>query len=78
MKPEPSINEAGGNQMKLFGQTYTKRELLRYVGDLSAVADARQSTLSDGNGRGMRIVDVSTGGGFSFTVLPDRGLDIAQ
>ena len=64
--------------MKLFGQTYTKRELLKYMGDLSGVADARASTLSDGNGRGMRVVDVNTGGGFSFTVLPDRGLDIAQ
>jgi len=64
--------------MDLFGQTYTKRELLKYIGDVSAVADARASTLLDGNGRGMRVVEVQAGSGFSFTVLPDRGMDIAQ
>ncbi|MCL2812925.1 MAG: aldose 1-epimerase family protein [Clostridia bacterium] len=64
--------------MNLFANTYTKRELLECIGDLSAVADARASTLLDGSGRGMRIVDVRAGSGFSFTVLPDRGLDIAH
>lgn len=64
--------------MHLFGQTYAKRDLLKYVGDISAVADARASTLLDGNGRGMRIVEVWAGSGFCFTVLPDRGMDIAH
>ena len=64
--------------MELFGQTYTKRALLQYVGDVSAVADARASTLLDGSGRGMRVVEVRAGSGFSFTVLPDRGMDIAR
>ena len=55
-----------------------KRELLKYIGDISQVFSARQFVFSDGKSRGMRGIDVNTGDGLTFTVLPDRGMDIAN
>ncbi len=63
--------------MKLWNNTYTKNELMRYVGDASQAFGIRRAVLDDGPGRGMRVIDVNTGGGLEFTVLPDRGMDIA-
>jgi hypothetical protein len=61
----------------LFGATYTRNELLQRVGDISQIAGVRMGELSDGFERGVRTADVRTGSGFEFTVLADRGLDIA-
>ena len=61
----------------LFGKKVTKRQLLRRVGDMAQVAGARCHELADGPARGVRAIDVYTGSGFRFTVLPDRALDIA-
>ena len=33
--------------------------------------------LDEGRGRGISAIDFDTGGGLRFTVLPDRGMDIA-
>ena len=54
-----------------------KSELLKYIGNLSQTGGCRHYTLSDGWGRGMRAVDINTGSGLQYTVLPDRGLDIS-
>jgi hypothetical protein len=40
------------------------------------IGGATPSVLQEGPERGVRAIDVKTGTGFSFTVLPDRGLDI--
>jgi hypothetical protein len=61
----------------IYGRELSKQELMRRVGDISQIAGARQSILESGKARGVRAVDVRTGGGLSFTVLPDRGMDIA-
>lgn len=66
-----------GSFVKLWNRTYTKNELRQHVGDLSQVCGVRQTVLSDGPGRGMRAFDVTTGSGLAFTILPDRGMDIA-
>ncbi len=50
---------------------------MKYIGDISQIAGARSCTLESGRARGVRAVEVKTGGGLCFTVLPDRGLDIA-
>ena len=60
----------------LFGKTYTRAELLQYVGDISQIGGVRLVTLDNGPGRGVRVADVCTGSGFRFTVLIDRGMDI--
>ena len=62
---------------KIYGREYTKRELMKRVGDISQLAGARLCTLESGKAKGVSAVDVKTGGGLNFTVLPDRGMDIA-
>ena len=60
----------------LFGTTFTRSELLQRVGDVRQLGGVRLKTLSDGGERGVRVVDVATGSGFSFSVHIDRGMDI--
>ena len=60
----------------LFGQTFTRTQLLQRVGDVSQVGDVCLKTLADGAERGVRVADFSTGSGFRFSVLIDRGMDI--
>ncbi len=62
--------------MNLWGQTYTRRDLESYTGDLRQIADVRLATLDDGLERGVRVAEVRTGSGFDFTVLLDRAMDI--
>ena len=63
---------------KLWGQQTSKRELLRRVGGLAQVAGVRLVTLGDGNERGVRLLEFSTGSGFAFDVLVDRAFDIGR
>ncbi len=62
---------------KLFGQDYSKHELLARVGDLSQVAGIRMMQLQDGLETAVRIADVRTGSGLRFQVSLDRGMDIS-
>lgn len=61
----------------IYGRKLAKPELMKRVGDISQIAGAKPYTLEDGKARGVRAVDVKTGGGLNFTILPDRGMDIA-
>ncbi|MDD5728654.1 MAG: aldose 1-epimerase family protein, partial [Victivallales bacterium] len=55
------------------------REQFRaYCGAAEQLGHIRVSTLDEGNGRGMRIIDVNNGSGLSFTVVPDRNMDIVE
>ena len=60
----------------LFGQTFTRTQLLQHVGDVSQVGGVSLKTLADGAERGVRVADFNTGSGFRFSVLIDRGMDI--
>ncbi len=62
--------------VELFGRSLTARELLRRVGRLDQVAGIEPLVLDDGSARGVRALRVRTGSGLSFTVLPDRGMDL--
>lgn len=62
---------------KLYGTEIKRRELLRRVGDISQVAGAQRAVLTDGKGKDVRVVNAKTGTGLAFTVVPDRGMDIA-
>ncbi|MGE5673245.1 MAG: aldose 1-epimerase family protein [Mycobacterium leprae] len=64
--------------VRLAGLDYSRAELLRKVGDISQVGGVRRLTLADGPGKGMAVVQFRTGSGLSFTVLPDRGMDIGE
>ena len=60
------------------GRNWKKEELLSLIGDPSQVAGATPFVLADGKAEGVKGVRVDTGGGLSFTVLPGRGMDIAE
>lgn len=62
--------------MNLFGKSWDRRTLLERVGDVRQIGGAFPVTLEDGPERGVRAIDVRTGSGFRFVVLPDRGLDV--
>lgn len=62
--------------MKLFGRTWDRQTLLKHVGSVRQLGGAQALVLDDGPERGVRAIDVRTGTGFLFTVLPDRGLDV--
>ncbi len=63
--------------MKTNGREYSRAELLRRVGNVSQLGGTRHYTLADGRAKGVAAVDVDTGAGLRFTVLPDRGMDIS-
>lgn len=54
-----------------------KDKLLTYVGNQAQLGSARQYVLSDGWGRNMRCIDIDSGSGLRYTILPDRGMDIS-
>jgi hypothetical protein len=53
-----------------------RRELMRRVGSLAQVGGVELVRHEEGHARGVRSVVVRTGSGLSFSVVPDRGLDV--
>ena len=47
------------------------------IGDMSQLAGVRQYEFTSGKAKGVEALEINTGSGFSFTVLPGRGMDIA-
>lgn len=64
--------------INLYGAAYDRMQLLRHLGDISQVAEAKMYQLTDGNEKGTDAVGFRTGSGLNFTVLPNRGLDISH
>jgi hypothetical protein len=54
-----------------------RASLTKRVGDFSQLAGAKRYVLTDGKALGVEAVDIKTGSGLCFTVLPGRGMDIA-
>ncbi|MBI3947399.1 MAG: aldose 1-epimerase family protein [Armatimonadetes bacterium] len=63
--------------MRVAGKTYSRARALERVGNLRQLGGARHVVLNDGRSKGVAAIDVDTGAGLHFTVLPDRGLDIS-
>jgi len=63
---------------ELFGKPMNPKDLAQRVGRMDQVAGSRPFVFDDGPARGMRGIDVWTGSGLTFTVLPDRCLDIGS
>jgi len=55
---------------------YTKKELLAKTGNIAQIAEVRPAILTDGKSDGVRVYDVTTGGGLGFTVIGDKGMDM--
>jgi hypothetical protein len=60
------------------GRQWSRKDIECRVGDLRQLGGIRHCELAEGRARGVRAAVVDTGAGLSFTVLPDRGLDIAD
>ena len=54
----------------------SKDYIMRRVGRIDQLASIRRYVLDDGKGRGSRAFEVHNGSGLTFTVYPDKGLDI--
>lgn len=63
--------------MKDFILQNDKEFLRKRLGSMSQLAGIKRYRLSEGRADGVDAVDVRTGTGFSYTVLPGRGMDIA-
>ena len=61
---------------KYLGKEMTRQEILRSVGHISQLAEARATQMLTGRGGGSKAVAVKTGGALEFTVLPDKCMDI--
>ena len=55
---------------QLFGQEYTKKQLLERVGDMTQLASARRAELVEGNERGAELIEVFNASGLCFSILP--------
>lgn len=62
----------------LYGQKRSRRDLAASAGSFSQFAGVRLMTLGDGGERGVRLLEFRTGTGLRFTVMVDRGFDIAE
>lgn len=63
---------------KLYGNRFTRQEIVERSGALSQFGGVRLMTLGDGVERGIRMLEFRTGTGLRFTALVDRALDIAD
>lgn len=64
--------------MKLYGQSYTRREVEAQIGDMSQLGGVSEYRCCQGKMDGMRVVRVKTADGLEIVLLPDRCLDIAS
>ncbi len=62
--------------MRLYGRNWTRRELEARFGRIEQIGGVRRSTFSEGPEAGVEQIQVRTGAGLTYTVLPSRGLDI--
>jgi hypothetical protein len=63
--------------MKDFKIQKNKQFLKKHIGDMSQIAGMKRYSFSDGKAKAIEAVDIKTGSGLTFTVLPGRGMDIA-
>lgn len=62
--------------MRIHGRDWSRRELLRRAGSLAQIGGVAVLAHEEGHARGTRVVELRTGAGLRFCVLPDRGLDV--
>ena len=62
--------------MKEWKVNVDKKELLRHLGSISQVGGLKRYELTEGRAKGVEAVDVVTGSGLEFTVLPGRCMDL--
>ncbi len=64
--------------VNLYGRTYSRAELFQRIGRLDQIAGITAGEFTDGPQRGVRHLDLRSGGGLEARVLVDRGFDIGE
>lgn len=64
--------------VNVYGKNLNKREFLQYFGNILQFASATPFIFNDGNATGVSAVEVKTGTGLNYIILPGRALDIAN
>lgn len=54
-----------------------EKKLNEYIGSIAQIGGIKEYELKSGKSKGVSAIDVNLGHGLRFTVLPDRGMDIA-
>lgn len=62
--------------MKLYGREWSRREVESRVGRIEQIGGLRRVQWTEGPESGVEQIQVRTGGGLSYSILPSRGLDI--
>lgn len=63
---------------QLYHRQWRRQNLVRYTGQMDQVAGIRLLEAADGVERGGRLLQIWTGSGLTFNVLPDRAMDISS
>lgn len=63
--------------MNINGKKYTRDDIIKRVGNIHQLGGTVHYEFSYGRAKGVRAIEFNAGSGFIFTVIPDRGLDIA-
>lgn len=61
----------------IFGENLTRREILKRAGNINQLAGIREYRFIHGKSDGVHAIDIRTGGALTYTLIPDRCLDIA-
>lgn len=62
--------------MKSWKPNGNKEDLLRRVGSISQLGGLKRYIFTEGRAKGVEAIDVNTGAGLEFTVLPGRCMDL--
>lgn len=60
----------------VLGQSFSRRELARRVGDFSQLFGVELFAYSDGRERSVRVLRFRTGSGPGFDIMVDRSMDL--
>ncbi len=62
--------------MNLYGRQWSRRELEARIGRIEQIGGVRRVILTEGKEAGVEEIQVRTGAGLAYNILPSRGLDI--
>lgn len=54
-----------------------RSKIQQYIGNQAQLGGSRHYILDDGWGKNLRGIDINSGSGLQYTILPDRGMDIS-
>lgn len=72
------VQQQVSKKMEINGVHYTRREIESRVGNLYQIGGTRHVEFTEGRAKGVRGIEVRSGAGLDFTIVTDRGLDIAD